>query len=96
MMSVMRNGAELGEGPARQLGEHRDRDAAPARGRRDDVPELDLARLAVDVDRQREAEEAPVVVEGGERLARAVAPARLVAVEPLRARSRAAAGRAGA
>jgi hypothetical protein len=31
--------------------------------RRDDVAELDLAPLAVDLDRQREADEAPVLVD---------------------------------
>ena len=75
--------AELVEGPARELVEHPGGHAAPARRRRGDVPELDLAPLAVDVDRQREADEAPVVVERGERLARAVEPPRLVAIEPL-------------
>ena len=75
--------AELVEGPARERVEHRGGDAAPARRRRGDVPELDLAPLAVDVDRQGEADEASVVVERGEGLARAVEPPRLVALEPL-------------
>ena len=75
--------AELVEGPARERVEHRGRDAAPTRRRRGDVPELDLAPLAVDVDRQGEADEASVVVERGEGLARAVEPPRRVALEPL-------------
>ena len=83
MMSVMRSAPSSSNAQRVSSAEHR---SAPRRARarrRHDVPELDLAPLAVDVDRQREADEAPVVVERGEGLARAVEPARLVAVEPL-------------
>ena len=87
--------AELVEGPARERVEHPGRDAAPARRRRGDVPELDLAPLAVDVDRQREADEASVVVERRRRprACRRAGPPR--SARATGARSRAAAGRAG-
>src|SRR5207245_1477940 len=49
---------------------------------RDHVAQLDLAALAVDVDRQRQPEEPVLVAHRRERLARAVAPALLVALQP--------------
>ena len=72
MISVMRSAPSSSKAQRVSSSSIAVRDAAPARRRRDDVPELDLAPLAVDVDRQREADEAPVVVERGEGLARAV------------------------
>ena len=76
MTSRIRAAPAVGERPVGQRPEDRRADAAAARLRRDDVAELELALGAVDVERERDADEPPVAVERGEALARAVRAAR--------------------